>query len=70
MKALCTAAAAAVLIGLTLVILLMTAQTPQDHPKKEVFRDVASWPTTASNDVKLKNFGPLLIGALIFGDQF
>ncbi len=30
----------------------------QIHPKKQIFRDVAKWPTTTPNKISLKNFTP------------
>ncbi len=49
---------AALLLGMTLIILPLMAQAQQVHPKK-IFQDVASWPTTApGRKTKLKNFSP------------
>ncbi len=49
---------ATLLTGVMLAILPLAAQAQEIHPKKKVFKDVASWPATAPGDVKLKNFAP------------
>lgn len=46
------------LTGVAMAILPLAALGQKVHPKKKIFKDVASWPATAPGDVKLKNFGP------------
>ena len=48
-----------ILIAVVMLAILPSCTPAQEaHPKKKIFRDFESWPTTAPGDVKLKNFSP------------
>ena len=44
--------------GLMLTVFTLSAFAQKVHPKKEIFKDVASWTATAPGGSKLKNFEP------------